>query len=222
MDLLLDPVEVRVLGCLIEKDITTPEYYPMTMNALLNACNQKSNREPAVSWDEDTVAEGIDSLRSKKLVATLTGGGNRVPKYSHRLQELLNLGRREIAVLCELMLRGPQTLGELRDRAGRMHKFADTDEVERVIAHLQEHAGGPLAMQVPRQPGQKEMRYVHLLSGEPDMTALTAFAPAARGASDGSSDLRQRVDELEAEVRRLTALVTRIAQELGVSPQPAE
>lgn len=223
MDLLLDPVEIRILGCLIEKDITTPEYYPMTLNALINACNQKSNRDPAVSWDEDTVAEGIDSLRGKKLVATLTGGGNRVPKYSHRLQETLNLGRREVAVLCELMLRGPQTLGELRDRASRMHKFADTDEVERVIAHLNEYSGGALAMQIPRQPGQKEVRYIHLLSGEPDLAALAASSPAGGSrASDGAPDLRQRVDELEREVQRLSAFVERLAAELGIKAEPAE
>src|SRR5204863_7257782 len=112
MDLVLDRVEVRVLGSLIEKDITTPEYYPLTLNALVNACNQKSNRDPVVSWDEDTVAEGLDRLFDKKLVGRLTGGGNRVPKYSHRLQEVLSLGRRESAILCELMLRGRQTVGE--------------------------------------------------------------------------------------------------------------
>ncbi len=220
MDQQLDPVEVRILGCLIEKDITTPEYYPMTMNALVNACNQKSNRDPAVSWSEETVSECVDSLRSKKLVATLTGGGNRVPKYSHRLQEMLNLGRREIAVLCELMLRGPQTLGELRDRAGRMHKFVDTDEVERVIAHLHEHPSGALAMQLPRMAGQKEQRYVHLLSGEPDVSALAAAGSGGSREAAGP-DLRQRVEELEAEVRSLRALVNRMAGELGITPDQA-
>jgi uncharacterized protein YceH (UPF0502 family) len=221
MDLLLDPVETRVLGCLIEKEITTPEYYPMTMNALVNACNQKSNRDPAVSWDEQTVAEAVDSLRTKKLIVTLTGGGNRVPKYSHRVQEVLNLGRREIAVLCELMVRGPQTLGELRERASRMHRIADNEEVERVIAHLNEHPGGPLAMQIPRQPGQKETRYVQLLSGEPDISALAAAGPVSRGTVDASPELRQRVEELELEVARLKARLTHVMDELGISPDPA-
>src|SRR4051794_25451333 len=159
MALTLDHVEVRILGCLIEKDITTPEYYPLTLNALVNACNQKSNRDPVVSWDEDLVAEGVDSLHVKKLLGRLTGGGNRVPKYNHRLQEVLNLGRREIAVVCELMLRGAQTIGELRDRASRMHKFTDTDEVVSCLTRLQEHPSGPLVMQLPRQAGQKEARY---------------------------------------------------------------
>jgi len=132
----LDPVEGRILGCLIEKEITTPEYYPMTLNALVNACNQKSNRDPVVSFTEEDVAEGVDRLRHKQLVLTLTGGGNRVPKYGHRLQQTLNLGRRETALLCELLLRGPQTLGELKDRAGRMHRFTDTEEVERCLTSL--------------------------------------------------------------------------------------
>src|SRR5215212_7926543 len=115
---ILNAVEVRVIGSLIEKEITTPEYYPLTLNALINACNQKSNREPAVSYDEDTVADAIDSLREKHLVTVLTGGSNRVPKYGHRLGQRLNLGRRETAILCEMMVRGPQTVGELKDRAG--------------------------------------------------------------------------------------------------------
>src|SRR5688572_14580769 len=106
---LLDPVEVRVLGCLMEKDLSAPEYYPMTLNALVNACNQKSNRNPVVSYEDDLVEEGIETLRAKGLVSVLTGGSNRVPKYSHRLGEKLNLGRRESAILCELMIRGPQT-----------------------------------------------------------------------------------------------------------------
>ncbi|MDZ4802197.1 MAG: YceH family protein [Bryobacteraceae bacterium] len=212
----LDQVEVRILGCLIEKDITTPEYYPMTMNALVNACNQKSNRDPAVSWDEDVVSDSVDSLRAKRLIASLTGGGNRVAKYGQRVQEMLNLGRREIAVLAELMLRGPQTLGELRDRAGRMHKFNDTEEVERVLTHLHGHASGPLAMQIPRLPGQKEARYIHLLSGEPDLASLAAAAESGPARAHGSAELEQRVQALEAEVRDLRALVGRMAAELGV------
>lgn len=219
MDLVLDPVEVRILGSLIEKDITTPEYYPLTLNALLNACNQKSNRDPVVAWDEDTVAEGLDRLHDKKLVGRLTGGGNRVPKYSHRIQEILNLGRREIAVLCELLLRGPQTLGELRDRAGRMHRFTDTDEVQSCLTRLQEYSGGPLIVQLPRQPGQKESRYAHLLSGEPPVQA-EADEPFTRAAAEarfsGGSGLEARVEALEAELRELREVVSRIRTELGI------
>jgi uncharacterized protein len=153
----LDPVEVRVLGSLIEKETTTPEYYPLTLNALVNACNQKSNREPMVSYDDELVQETLDALREKRLITTLTGGGNRVAKYGHRLQEQLNLGRREMALLCELMLRGPQTLGELKDRAGRMHRFSDTEEVETCLTGM---AGRdqPLTAKLPRQAGTKEVR----------------------------------------------------------------
>ncbi len=152
----LDAVEARVLGCLIEKEITTPEYYPLTLNALINACNQKSNRDPVVTYEEDDVAEALDRLRHKQLVMTLTGGGNRVPKYGHRLQERLNLGRREVALLCELLVRGPQTVGELRDRAGRMHRFTDSDEVERCLRALSERAEQPFVRVLPKLPGTKE------------------------------------------------------------------
>jgi len=216
MDLVLDRVEVHVLGSLIEKDITTPEYYPLTLNALVNACNQKSNRDPVVSWDEDTVAEGLDRLFDKKLVGRLTGGGNRVPKYSHRLQEVLNLGRREIAILCELMLRGPQTVGELRDRAGRMHRFSDTDEVQSSLVRLQEHTGGPLVIQLPRQPGQKEVRFAHLLSGEAEIPAASSDEPDERPMSAGNA-LEAMVEALESEVRELRELVSQIRSELGIS-----
>ena len=134
MELTLHPVEARVLGSLIEKEITTPEYYPLSLNALVNACNQKSNRDPAVSYDEETVLQALELLRNKGLVTTITGAGSRVPKYSHRFSEKLNLGRREIAILCELMLRGPQTVGELRTRGERLHRFNDLTEVELSVA----------------------------------------------------------------------------------------
>src|ERR1700687_3050579 len=125
MDLLLHPVEVRALGSLLEKEITTPEYYPLSLNALLNACNQKSNRDPVVHFDEDTIERVLYTLRDKGLLLNITVAGSRLPKYGHRLSEKLDLGRRELAILCELMLRGPQTLGELRPRAERMHPFDD-------------------------------------------------------------------------------------------------
>ena len=158
----LDPVEVRVLGSLIEKEITTPEYYPLTLNSLVAACNQKSNRDPMVAYDDHLVSEAIDTLRHKRLMGVLTGAGNRVPKYSHRLGETLNLGRREMAVLCELMVRGPQTPGELRDRAGRMHRFSDIEELEGLLRQMEERS---FLVLLPRQPGRKESRYMHLLSG---------------------------------------------------------
>jgi uncharacterized protein YceH (UPF0502 family) len=203
---ILDPVEVRVLGCLIEKENTTPEYYPLTLNALVNACNQKSNREPVVSYDEDTVQETLDSLRHKGLTTVLTGGGNRVPKYGHRLQERLNLGRREVALLCELMLRGPQTVGELKDRAGRMHRFSDTDEVESCLTAMSEREQ-PLATRLAKYPGTKEHRYAHLLCG---MEAIPE-APQESMRSMGASD---RVGALEAEIADLRGRITTLEEEL--------
>lgn len=210
MDPVLNPVEVRILGCLIEKDITTPEYYPMTMNALVNACNQKSNRDPVVSWDEEFVSESVDTLREKKLVSVLTGGGNRVPKYSHRLGESLNLGRRELAILCELMVRGPQTSAELRERAGRMYRFSDADEVEGCLSRLHSDSRGPLVVQLARQPGQKEARFAHLLSGEPDITK-DEVAPVRLPGS-----LETRVLTLEGEVQELREQLAEIRRELGI------
>ncbi|HYP08213.1 MAG TPA: YceH family protein [Bryobacteraceae bacterium] len=205
----LDPIEARALGCLIEKEITTPEYYPMTLNALLNACNQKSNRDPVVTYEEEDLADALDRLRGKQLLTTLTGGGNRVPKYGHRLQERLNLGRREIALLCELLLRGPQTLGELKDRAGRMHRFSDTDEVERCLT------GMDFVKALPRQPGTKEPRWAQLLSGEPPVIAY-AHEQAAHASAERSdrvtqleaevAELRQRLDDLERQMIRVNQL----------------
>src|SRR2546421_10628105 len=163
---LLDPVEVRVLGALIEKEATTPEYYPLSLNALVNACNQKSNRDPVVEYDADTVHDAVERLREKKLALTIVGSG-RVKKYAQRISETLNLGRRELAVLCTLLLRGPQTLGEVRDRSERMFAFADSAEAERVLDKLAEWPEHSLVKKLPRQAGQKEIRYTHLFSGEP-------------------------------------------------------
>lgn len=213
MEVVLDPVELRVLGCLIEKDMATPEYYPLTMNALVNACNQKSNREPVVSWDENTVADAVDRLRGKRLAGVLTGGSNRVPKYNHRLGEQLNLGRRELALLCELMLRGPQTAGELRDRAARMHRFSDIEEVESCLRGLAEHSHGPLTVLLPRQPGRREARYAQLLSGEPMITEEAVIESAPRA----SSELEARVAQLESEVRDLREHLETVRRELGLT-----
>ncbi len=191
IDFTLDPVEVRVLGALIEKENTTPEYYPLSLNALVNACNQKSNRDPMVSYDEATVEHAIETLKIKGLAVSITGAGSRVPKYAHRLAEKLNLGRREIAILCELLLRGPQTAGELRNRAERMHKFQDLEEVESVLERMP-----VLVAKIPRRPGEKEQRYVQLLSGAPEanLNPAVADAPAAPRAD--------RISALEAELAR--------------------
>ena len=199
----LDAVEARVIGCLIEKEITTPEYYPMTLNALVNACNQKSNRDPVVTFEEDDIADALDRLRDKQLLTTLTGGGNRVPKYGHRLQEKLNLGRREVALLCELLLRGPQTIGELKDRAGRMHRFSDTDEVEHCLTSME------YVRALPRQPGTKEPRWAHLLSGEPAPSPVHVTQVAVAG------DRSERVAQLEAELYELRQRVDNLEQQMA-------
>jgi uncharacterized protein len=201
----LDAVEARVLGCLIEKEITTPEYYPLTLNALVNACNQKSNRDPVVTFEEDDVAEAIDCLRHKQLMSVLTGGGNRVPKYGHRLQERLNLGRREVALLCELLLRGPQTAAELKERAARMHRFTDVEEVGRVLQGLTERPEQSYVKLLPRQPGTKEPRWAQLLSGTPQVEDTSEPAVRVSSRSDDRieelkseiADLKQRFEDLE-------------------------
>jgi uncharacterized protein len=161
----LDEVEVRILGALIEKQRTTPEYYPMTLNALTAACNQTSNRDPVVSFDERTVVQGMDDLRRKKLAWMISAAGSRVPKYEQRLTEALELKAPEAAALCLLMLRGPQTPGEIRSRSGRLHPFHDLEEVEATLLGLANRPS-PLVAALPRQPGTREIRYAQLLGGE--------------------------------------------------------
>ena len=194
----LNPVEARILGSLIEKDLTTPEYYPLSLNALLNACNQKSSREPVVNFDESTVEQGCDSLRAKGLV--LVHSGSRATKYSHRLSDRVNLGRRELPLLCVLLLRGPQTLGELRTRTERMREFSDLDEVERALLHLADFEAGAMTMRMPPQPGMKEQRWTHLLCGEPSPEALLAPLPIHDGRPDRITLLENEVTALRQEI----------------------
>src|SRR6202166_1711454 len=165
MDILLSDVETRVLGSLVEKELTTPEYYPLSLNALVNACNQKSNRDPAMNLDEDTVSDALRGLRRKELAGPADTADSRVKKYEHRLQQVFNFTRSETAILCELLLRGPQTPGELRSRAERMHPFEDLGLVQSTLKRLMEREP-PLAKLLPRQTGNKEARYAHLLSGD--------------------------------------------------------
>ncbi len=164
----LSEIETRILGSLVEKEITTPDYYPLTLNALTNACNQKNNRDPVVSFDEASVLRGIEQLRERKLVSTVTGAGIRVPKYKHSFRESYDLTAEETSVLCLLMLRGPQTVGELRNRSGPMHSFATLDDVQRTLDTLQGSGSRrEMVVRLPRQAGHKEARYAHLLAGEP-------------------------------------------------------
>jgi hypothetical protein len=198
---LLDPVEARVLGALMEKEVTTPEYYPLSLNALVNASNQKSNRDPVVDYDEDTVSDAVDRLREKKLSLLITGSG-RVNKFQQRISETLNLGRRESAVLCTLLLRGSQTLGEIKDRSERMFSFADLAETENVLDKLADWPGGALITKLARQPGQKEARFAHLLCGAPAIES-TAASAAAEPPIGRVAQLEKDLHELRAEFDEL-------------------
>jgi uncharacterized protein YceH (UPF0502 family) len=199
---LLDAEEVRVLGSLIEKEATTPEYYPMSLNALVNACNQKSNRHPQVNYDDEIVLTAIDRLRDKKMAAVIMGSG-RVNKYAQRFSELLNLGRREMALLCTLLLRGPQTLGELAGRSERMHAFEDLDAVEHTLDGLASHEAGKLVARLPKSPGQKEARYAHLLAGEPPEEEIVAAQVSSTPTGDRIAALENEVAALRNEVADL-------------------
>jgi uncharacterized protein YceH (UPF0502 family) len=207
MGIQLDDAEVRVLGALMEKEVATPEYYPLSLNALVNACNQKSNREPVVSYDEDTVETALGGLRAKGLAARISGHDMRVPKHAHRLPEVINLGRREAAVLCVLMLRGPQTAGELRGRTERLYQFDDLEAVDACLTRLMEWQPEPLVARLPRQVGYKEVRYAHLLSGEPPATAPAPAAAQTPGVRETRDEpvarLQASMDRLEAEVADL-------------------
>jgi uncharacterized protein YceH (UPF0502 family) len=194
MDWQLDAAEARVLGALLEKEITTPDYYPLSLNALVNACNQKSNREPVVSYDEDIVETALEELRAKGLAVRTIGGDSRVPKHGQRFTEKFNLGRREAAVLCVLMLRGPQTPGELRGRTERLYQFDDLEAVESTLNRLVEME---YVKKLPRQTGYKEQRWAQLLAGDVEV-AEEAAPTAERGPTD-----RERIAALEQEVAEL-------------------
>jgi uncharacterized protein YceH (UPF0502 family) len=195
----LNEAEVRALACLIEKESTTPEYYPLSLNALMLACNQKTNRDPVVSYGEDTVSEALDSLRDKRLARPAQAGG-RVTKYEHSILEVFNLGRRELALLCALMLRGPQTIGELRDRTERMRAFSDLAEVESCLESLMRWEPDALATRLARQPGMKEPRYMHLLG---DGAPRSAHVEAAEAETMSRSSLEEQVALLRQEVQEL-------------------
>jgi len=194
MDWQLDPAAVRTLGALMEKEITTPEYYPLSLNALVNACNQKSNRDPVVSFDEAIVEEALAGLRAGGLAVRISGD-SRVPKHAQRFTEKFNLGRREAAVMCVLMLRGPQTVGELRGRTERMYTFDDLEAVENTLQHLAE-AG--FAQPLPRQAGSREPRHGHLLSGPLELAAEPPAGPPARVSAEAG-----RIAELERALAQL-------------------
>ena len=206
----LNEIEVRVLGSLVEKEITTPDYYPLSLNALINACNQKSNRDPVMALDESVVMQALDSLNEKGLAGQVTSADSRVPKYAHRMQEVFNFDRREMAVLCVLLLRGPQTPGELRGRTERMHPFDDLAGVESTLHHLMEREP-PLVKKLARQPGTKESRNAHLLAG--DVEGWIAPAEAHPVPVTGGQE-EQRITRLEAEVQSLRTEIADLRQQL--------
>ena len=222
MAILLTPVEARVLGALIEKEITTPEYYPLSLNALVNACNQKNNREPVMALDEVEVRQALHGLEDEHLAAPVRGDG-RVAKYEHHLQEVFNFTRAETAIICVLLLRGPQTPGELRGRTERMYKFDELSDVQTALQRLISRDPS-LVKILPRQPGTKEARYAHLLSGD-----VESFEPSATTAAYASStsyahssshseedpELKERMAQLEAEVAILTRELGELREEFS-------
>ena len=211
MAIVLTDVEARVLGALVEKDITTPDYYPLSLNALVNACNQKNNRDPVMTLDENQVREALSGLEAMGLAGPASSADSRVTKYEHHLQDVFNFSRGETAVICVLLLRGPQTPGELRGRTERLHRFEDLEAVQAALQHLMRREP-PLAVMLPRQPGTKESRYAHLLSGEipvaaPAPRGVAAPAPADHGHQDRVSHVEEQVATLEREVSDLKQTV---------------
>jgi len=202
----LNEMEARVLGALLEKEITTPDYYPLSLNSLVNACNQKSNRDPVMNVDEHSVRDALRTLQDNSLARSVSAVDSRVTKYEHRLQEAFNFDRREAALFCELLLRGPQTTGELRTRAERMHPFDDLSEAQSALQRLMNREP-PLVKVLARQPGTKESRYIHLLSGDVKRVSSTdgREVPAALEGEkmDGFSRLSSEVAELRRDVADL-------------------
>jgi uncharacterized protein YceH (UPF0502 family) len=217
----LTPTEARVLGALIEKEITTPEYYPLSLNALINACNQKNNRDPVTSLDEVEVRQALHGLEDEHLAGPVRGDG-RVPKYEHRVQEVFNFTRGEVAMVCVLLLRGPQTPGELRGRTERMYKFDELSDVQTVLQKLMTREPA-LVKVLPRQPGTKEARYAHLLSGDVESfepasqhSSSSAYASASSSShSEPDLEIQERMAQLEAEVAILTRELNEVREEVS-------
>src|SRR5215472_2655614 len=205
MNIELSPMEARVVGCLIEKQITTPDQYPLSLNALVNACNQKSNRDPVISADEAAIQTTVDHLIRKHLVIEKSGFGSRVPKYQHRFCNTefgpLKFTPQETAIVCELLVRGPQTPGELRTRAARMASFSEVGQVETALESLSSRADGPFVVRLPREPGRRDSRYAHLFSGAVSVPAETEEAIA--GPALATAPVPSRLERLEEEVRQL-------------------
>lgn len=201
----LTETEARIVGALVEKQLTTPEYYPLTLNALIAACNQKTNREPVVSFDEPTVSRSLEDLRDKNIVYVFYGSTSRVPKYKHMLPQVYELEPSETAALCVLMLRGPQTIGEIKERTGRLYDFRDLNDVNETLESLIKR-DEPLIVRLERAPGQKEARYAHLLCGE-----VTNYTPPERVSRSSAND--ERIEKLEHEIETLKGELNSFRQE---------
>jgi uncharacterized protein len=216
MNIELSPIEARIIGCLIEKQITTPDQYPLSLNALVNACNQKSNRDPVLSADEAAIQTTLDHLIRKHLVIEKSGFGSRVPKYQHRFCNTefgpLKFTPQELAIVCELLVRGPQTPGELRTRAARMASFSEVGQVETALESLSSRADGPFVVRLSREPGRRDSRYAHLFSGAVTIPALTE--ELIRAPSVTSAPAPSRLERLEEEVRQLKEELTHIKARL--------
>ncbi|MGH9703660.1 MAG: YceH family protein [Candidatus Acidiferrales bacterium] len=214
MDILLTEIEARVLGALIEKEITTPDYYPLSLNALVNACNQKSNRDPVMNLDGDAVARAMRNLNEKELAGPSDNFDSRVRKYEHHLQEAFNFNRLETAILCELLLRNRQTPGELRSRAERMHHFDELSEVLSTLERLIQH-DPPLVKILPRQPGTKEARYTHLLSGDVEIPEVQAAPGRDAAAASASASTGDRLARAESEIAELKEEIAALKQQFA-------
>jgi uncharacterized protein YceH (UPF0502 family) len=220
MEPTLSPIEIRVLACLIEKSLSTPEYYPLTLNALTAACNQKSNRDPVMEVSGEDAVRALDALRDRKLAWSVTLAGSRAPRYRHHIEEVYPLTPPQLAVLCELMLRQAQTVGELRTHAGRLCGLADTAEVQAILQQLMGWPGGPLAAVAPRRASQREERYIHLLGGPPPAetdSAPPAAEPARVSVMAGNeriAALEARVSALDDDLARLKAQFDDLARQL--------
>jgi uncharacterized protein len=206
----LDAVEIRILGSLMEKSRTTPDYYPMTLNGLLAACNQKTSRNPVVQLNEETVITALDTLKKRGLISTATGGSSRATKYKHNVAIVYPLVPAELALICLMMLRGPQTPGELNTNSGRLYEFESLDEVQSVLEKLMQPEM-PFVVQLPRRSGQKELRYMHLFGGTPDIEQFQAGHGSERPDSSG---LEERVARLESDLAELKAAFDKLMQEL--------
>lgn len=217
MNIELSPVEARVIGCLIEKEVTTPDYYPLTLNSLTTACNQKSNREPVMSLSDAEVQDAVDALIARRLVSDESGFNSRANKFQHRFCNTefgdLKLSKQEKGIVCCLLLRGAQTPGELRTRTNRLAEFSDVKELESVLEKMASREEGALVVKLPREAGKRESRYMHLFSGEVDIEALASAAPALAGNSSSRLDeLEQEVASLKAELSELRSLVEQLTE----------